>query len=124
MNRAHTHSRGICAPSGLVSKLRTAGLRVTARITTILSCAGVVCVALVLSLAPTVYAQTGTGSVRGMVTDPQGKAVTGAKVTMTNVDTAYSRSVTSDVDGNYGFQSLPIGRYILRVAGSQGFRSF
>src|SRR5262249_54591160 len=86
--------------------------------------AGVVCVALALSLAPTVYAQTGTGSVRGMVTDPQGKAVTGAKVTMTNVDTAYSRSVTSDVDGSYGLQSLPIGRYILRVAGSQGFRSF
>ncbi|MCU1218978.1 MAG: Cna B-type protein, partial [Candidatus Angelobacter sp.] len=79
---------------------------------------------LALSLAPTVFAQTDTGTVRGTVTDQQGSAVTGAQVTITNAETAYSRSVKSDADGSYGFQSLPVGRYTLRVAGTQGFKAF
>ncbi|HEV7551863.1 MAG TPA: carboxypeptidase regulatory-like domain-containing protein, partial [Candidatus Angelobacter sp.] len=79
---------------------------------------------LALSLAPTVFAQTDTGTVRGTVTDQQGGAVTGAQVTITNAETAYSRSVKSDADGSYGFQSLPVGRYTLRVAGTQGFKAF
>src|SRR5947207_395955 len=79
---------------------------------------------LALSLTPAAFAQTDTGTVRGTVTDPQGSAVTGAQVTITNVDTGYSRSVKSDADGNYGFQSLPVGRYTLRVAGIQGFSNF
>src|SRR5947207_362950 len=79
---------------------------------------------LALSLTPAAFAQTDTGTVRGTVTDPQGSAVTGAQVTITNVDTGYSRSVKSDADGNYGFQSLPVGRYTLKVAGIQGFSNF
>src|SRR5258708_39864429 len=77
-----------------------------------------------LSLAPTVFAQTDTGTVRGTVTDQHGSAVTGAQVTITNAETAYSRSVKSDADGSYGFQSLPVGRYTLRVTGTQGFKAF
>jgi Carboxypeptidase regulatory-like domain/TonB-dependent Receptor Plug Domain len=79
---------------------------------------------LVFSLVPAVFAQTDTGSVRGTVTDQQGSAVTDAQVTMTNMDTAYSRSVTTDADGNYVFQSLPVGRYTLKVAGTKGFKAF
>src|SRR5258707_14547373 len=71
---------------------------------------------LALSLAPTVFAQTDTGTVRGTVTDQQGSAATGAQVTITNAETAYSRSVKIDADRSYGFQSLPVGRYTLRVA--------
>ncbi len=78
---------------------------------------------LALGLAPAVFAQTGAGSARGAVTDAQGKAITDAEVTITNPDTAYSRSVKTDADGNYGFQSLPIGNYTLRVA-KQGFNTF
>jgi len=85
---------------------------------------GVTCLVLALCLAPAVFAQTDTGSVRGTVTDEQDKAVSGADVTMTNVDTAYSRSKKTDADGNYGFQSLPAGRYTLKVAGTQGFKTF
>ena len=85
---------------------------------------GLTWLVLALSLAPAVFAQTDTGTVRGTVTDPQGGAVTGAQVTITNAETAYSRSVKSDADGSYGFQSLPVGRYTLRVAGTQGFKAF
>ncbi len=77
-----------------------------------------------LSLAPTVFAQSsGVGSARGGVTDAQGGAIAGAAVTMTNVDTAFTRSDKTDANGNYGFQSLPIGRYTLTVA-MEGFKSF
>src|SRR5215510_10351086 len=79
---------------------------------------------LTLCFATTVFAQTDTGSVRGTVTDEQGRAVPQAQVTIANADTAYSRSVKSDADGNYVFQSIPAGRYTLRVAGTQGFRAF
>ncbi|HEY6185659.1 MAG TPA: carboxypeptidase regulatory-like domain-containing protein [Terriglobales bacterium] len=81
-------------------------------------------VLLALCLAPTVFAQTDTGSMRGTVTDAQGRAVTDAQVTITNADTAYSRSVKTDADGNYVFQSIPVGRYTLKVTATQGFQTF
>jgi len=85
---------------------------------------GLAWLVLALSLVPAVFAQTDTGSVRGTVTDQQGGAVTDAQVAMTNMDTAYSRSVKTDADGNYVFQSLPVGRYTLKVAGTKGFKAF
>jgi hypothetical protein len=85
---------------------------------------GLTWLVLALGLVPAVFAQTDTGSVRGTVTDQQGSAVTDAQVTITNTDTAYSRSVKTDADGNYGFQSVPVGRYTLRVAATRGFQSF
>jgi hypothetical protein len=63
------------------------------------------------------------GSVRGTVTDEKGAVVSGADVSITNTATAYSRTVASDVDGNYGFQSLPIGRYVLKMR-KGGFKDF
>ena len=78
---------------------------------------------LTLGLAPTVSAQAGVGSARGTVTDEQGATVPAAEVTITNVDTAYSRTDKTDANGNYDFQSLPIGRYSLSVA-KGGFRTF
>src|SRR5215472_5499596 len=50
---------------------------------------GMIGLVLALCFAPTVFAQTDTGSMRGTVTDEQGGAVTGAQVTITNADTAY-----------------------------------
>ncbi len=78
-----------------------------------------------LSLAPNVFAQTGAGvgSARGTVTDEKGASVTGAQVTITNTDTAYSRSQRTSAEGNYDFQSLPIGRYSLKVS-KGGFKTF
>src|SRR5215472_10781530 len=81
-------------------------------------------VVLFISLAPAVFAQTDTGSVRGTVSDAQGRVVAGAQVTITNADIAYSRSAKTDSLGSYVFQSLPVGHYDLRVTGSQGFKAF
>jgi hypothetical protein len=86
-------------------------------------CVGVTFLVLALGLAPA-FAQTDSGSVRGTVTDQQGRVVTDTQVTISNADVAYSRTVKTDSAGNYVFQSLPVGRYNLRVAGSQGFKSF
>lgn len=81
-------------------------------------------VVLALSLAPALFAQTDTGSMRGSVLDEQGRAVTGAEVTITNADTGYLRSAKTDSGGNYVFQSIPVGRYTLKVTATQGFRTF
>jgi carboxypeptidase family protein len=81
------------------------------------------CFVLALSLASAVFAQNFTGSVRGTVTDEQGAVIVGADVRLTNTDTGYSRSGKTDKDGNYAFQSLPIGRYTLTVS-KEGFATF
>jgi hypothetical protein len=81
--------------------------------------------AMALSLVPALFAQTGAGvgSARGTVTDEKSASVGGAQVTITNTDTAYSRSQQTSADGNYDFQSLPIGRYSLKVS-KGGFKTF
>jgi Carboxypeptidase regulatory-like domain/TonB dependent receptor len=60
-------------------------------------------------------------SLRGTVTDPSGAAVPGAKVTL--VDTSTSRTVvsTSDANGIYQFNALPVAPYRL-TAEAQGFK--
>ena len=69
------------------------------------------------------FAQSDAGTIRGSVTDEQGANVPGARVTVTNAETAYTRSQKTDASGNYVFESLPIGTYTLAVAG-QGFKTF
>lgn len=54
-------------------------------------------------------------SLRGTVTDPQGEAVAGATVTLTNTDTNYILTSTSDADGIYQFNALPPAPYRLTV---------
>jgi hypothetical protein len=69
------------------------------------------------------FAQSDAGTIRGSVTDEQGAKVPGARVTVTNAETAYTRSQKTDAGGNYVFESLPIGTYTLAVA-AQGFKTF
>lgn len=61
--------------------------------------------------ALTVPAQVTTATITGRVADAQGSVVPGAKVTVTNRDTAAERSVISNSDGEYTVPSLPPGRY-------------
>jgi hypothetical protein len=68
------------------------------------------------------WAQTGTTAINGDVTDPQGAAVAGAKVTVTPAGSATGRSVDTDANGHYQFQALPPGVYSVRVE-IKGFRS-
>jgi len=67
------------------------------------------------------FAQTGTTSVRGTVTDKTGGVITGAKVVLRSQERSFERQTSSDETGVYEFLSLPPGTYVLTVE-SAGFR--
>ena len=69
-----------------------------------------------LVLAATLHAQLGgSGSINGAVTDPSGAVVVGATVTATNTGTSIVQIQTTNGQGYYSFQSLPLGSYLLTV---------
>jgi hypothetical protein len=76
---------------------------------------------LLCAMATTISAQTFRGTVLGAVTDPNGAAVPGAKVTAKNTGTGVERSTVTDSEGNYTIPELPIGTYEVRVE-QQGFQ--
>src|SRR5277367_4954412 len=57
----------------------------------------------------------GSGSITGIVTDPQGAAVPGAKVTVTNKDNGSSFDLTTNSSGVYNSGNLAPGNYALKV---------
>ena len=63
------------------------------------------------------------GSILGTVTDPQGAAVAGAKVTITNIGQGTSQETTTNEDGNYSVTHLIPGAYKVKVeaTGFQGY---
>ena len=63
----------------------------------------------------------GTSGISGTVTDPQGKAVPGATVTVTNVATSTVRSMKATETGGYVFDLLPPGVYQVEVK-ANGFK--
>jgi Carboxypeptidase regulatory-like domain len=92
-----------------------------------MSCAPMVrnillCVMMLLTLGSVARSQTGTTAIVGEVTDPQGKLVTGGKVTLTDAGTGLTRESTTDSLGRYQFLALPPGTYSVH-AEFQGFRS-
>jgi len=75
-----------------------------------------------LFLGVNVWGQA-TTSLRGVVTDPSGSAIPGAKVTMTNVATNLLRQTVTTTSGTYNFVSVLPGTYKLTVEAS-GFRTY
>jgi len=69
------------------------------------------------------WAQTGTTSLRGTVTDKSGAAVSGARIVLSNPEQALNRQTTSGSEGEYEFIALPPGTYTLTVEAA-GFRKF
>ena len=67
-------------------------------------------------------AQAGRGGLNGLVTDPSGAAVPGAKVTLLNTATGLTEQSTSTSGGNYTFVSLNPGTYQV-TANAQGFET-
>jgi len=65
---------------------------------------------------------TASSSVRGTVVDGSGAAVVGAEVTVANTATGYTRTVTTQSDGSYVVEPLPVGVYNVKVA-MKGFAS-
>ncbi len=66
-------------------------------------------------------AQNVYASVTGNVSDPQGKAMVGVKVTATNAGTGLVRTAITDTHGVYLLNILPVGTYSIS-ANIQGFR--
>src|SRR5271156_1680828 len=56
-----------------------------------------------------------TGSIQGVITDPQGGVVPDAKITITNRDTGQSISLTSSSGGQFSTGALSPGNYVVRV---------
>ncbi|MBI4462626.1 MAG: carboxypeptidase regulatory-like domain-containing protein, partial [Acidobacteria bacterium] len=61
------------------------------------------------------WAQTFTGTFVGTVNDSTGAVLPGAKLTVTNLDTALERTATSDSTGGYVVPLLPAGEYKITV---------
>ena len=73
--------------------------------------------------AGALVAQTFTGSVTGVVTDPAGGNVAGAKVTIVNTATREVREALSNDLGRFTVQQLQPSQYTLKVT-QPGFREY
>ncbi len=82
-----------------------------------------ICGALALTLltSSVTFAQTGSSSLRGTITDLQGRSVAGAQVTITNDQKNFKRTQSTNDDGAYVFTSIPPGTYRLDVEAT-GFK--
>jgi len=74
------------------------------------------------ALALPALSQTGTGSLRGIVTDPSKAILTGAKVTLINKENGAERTAQSNSAGEYQFSAVQPGEYEIKVT-MQGFKS-
>jgi len=63
----------------------------------------------------------GTGTIKGIVTDPSGAAIHNATVTATEKSRNIPRSAQTDASGGYVFSNMPIGDYQISVE-STGFK--
>jgi carboxypeptidase family protein/TonB-dependent receptor-like protein len=70
---------------------------------------------LVVILSIAVSAQLPTSTLNGTVTDPQGQAVAGAKVTVVNQATGAVRETTTDTTGFYSVTNLLPADYTVRI---------
>lgn len=68
-----------------------------------------------LSVAMIATAQYGTGVLLGTVTDSSGGIVAGARVVSRNIETNEVREFSTDSSGNYQFNALPAGNYVVTV---------
>src|SRR5262245_56327642 len=68
------------------------------------------------------WAQTTRGSILGIVTDPAGAVISEATVTLTQIETGFTRKVLTNTDGNYIVPSLLPGKYRIQ-AEKAGFQT-
>jgi len=76
-----------------------------------------------LSLLGVLSAQTGNGTITGVVTDPTGAVVANAAIEVKNTETGVVFRAVSTDTGNYTVPQLPIGSYEL-TATVQGFKKY
>lgn len=68
------------------------------------------------------FAQNSSSGINGIVVDPSGAAVPGAKIALKNVNTNVERNTVSNGTGDYFFTNVPPARYVLTVSAA-GFTS-
>ena len=81
------------------------------------------CLGLILVFSTSAFGQAVYGSIFGTVTDPQGAAVAGAKVTVTSVRKGTTEQTTTNDSGNYSVTHLIPDVYNVKVE-SSGFKAF
>ena len=68
------------------------------------------------------YAQSGGGSITGLIKDESGAAVPGATISAVNLATNVAYAATSNAVGNYTVTNMPVGVYVVKSALS-GFKT-
>ena len=76
---------------------------------------------MLIVVSVTCFAQLDRGTISGIVTDPSGSAITGAKVTATNTATDTQSATVTTGAGAYTIPELPAGQYSVTVTAG-GFR--
>jgi len=71
---------------------------------------------------PAVPASNSTGSVAGVLKDPSGAVIAGARVELRSAASSFNKTRTSDRLGHFSFASVPVGEYQLTVTAA-GFAS-
>src|SRR5271154_4056252 len=68
-----------------------------------------------------VWAQTTTATISGVVRDSQGGTIPATAISVVQIETGQSRQTTSGSSGDYSIPNLPIGNYRL-TASATGFK--
>ena len=76
---------------------------------------------MLLALATPLWAQKDAGAIVGLVHDPSGAVVSGAKVTVEDVDRGTQLTLSTNDEGQYVASPLRIGRYSVTVE-KEGFK--
>ena len=84
-------------------------------------CSSVFLASMLLALATPLWAQKDAGAIVGLVRDPSGAVVTGAKVTVEDVDRGIQLTLSTNNEGEYVASPLRIGRYSVTVE-KEGFK--
>ncbi len=71
---------------------------------------------LLLVISTTAYAQIVGGTISGTVRDTSGASLTGATVTVRQIETGATRTLTTNGDGRFNAPSVPVGNYLVTIA--------
>jgi hypothetical protein len=71
----------------------------------------IVLLAFLLAMPATFFGQAYFGSVTGVLTDPSGAVIPGAKLTLTDQEKGYTFNTTSDGEGRFLYRSVSPGTY-------------
>ncbi len=91
--------------------------------TVLLSAACIIAVGILLSVSVFPQSQSQNGQIEGTVSDQTGAPVSNIVITVTNIETGATRSVTTDESGVYRSPLLPLGTYRI-TAEAASFKKF